>query len=200
MKNVLLKIVPVLLIGFAPFALSEESVNLDRVTLSHVQIEGGDATGESLGFTSSFGENQQWVFGASATWADAEEDGIGASSDQYQLGFGYATYGENSATILSIGGGNADTDVCISGFGCGSDSSSFIFTGLDYIYNATDAIELKVGLTALNFTGSDVDSSTSVILDIGANFYVSDNVAFTLEFGADDDDTTAASIGLLYRF
>ena len=200
MKNILFKTVSVLLIGFAPFALAQESVDLDRVSLSHVQIDGGDASGESLGFTSSFGDNQQWVFGASSTWADVEEEAIGAAADQYLIGFGYATYGENSATIFSIGGGNVDTDVCISGLGCGSDSSSFIFTGLDYIHNATDAIELTVGLTALNFTGSDVDSSTSVMLDVGANFYVSDNVAFTLGLGADDDDTTTASIGLLYRF
>lgn len=198
MKNITAKFVATLILSLSPFAVSQESVNLDRMSLGYLQLDDdfSEASGAVVGFTTSFGANQNWVIGASGGSLDFDD--VSATADIYQFGIGYASYGESSATILSVGVGQTNATVCY--FGCYSDGVSFTFTSLDYIYNATDSIELTAGLTAQNISDSDADVSTTVGVGLGVNFYVTPNVALTLDVGRDNDDVTSAGVGILYRF
>ena len=198
MKSIIINFVAAVIVSLSPFAASQESVNLDRMSLDYLQLDDDftTASGAVIGFTTSFGENQNWVIGASGGSLDLED--VSATADIYQFGIGYASYGENSATVLSVGVGQTNATACY--FGCYSDSVSFTFTSIDYIYNATDSIEITAGLDATNVSDSDADVSTTVGLSLGANFYLTQNVAFIVGVGRDNDDVTSAGVGIMYRF
>ena len=67
MKSIIINFVAAVIVSLSPFAASRESVNLDRMSLDYLQLDDDftTASGAVIGFTTSFGENQNWVIGAS---------------------------------------------------------------------------------------------------------------------------------------